>query len=206
MSDPARNAEIAAHLRAALAAIGQADDATLRAELKAIVDWQEAPLMQGLAKLSQQLGEALGELPVFDAAVGELPDACARLDHVLAMTEQASNRTLDLVEDSQRLMARLLIPDTNHEALLLQLRGNLSEMALAQSYQDLTGQIIKKVAGIVRGVHEQLSAVGLPPPNKGGSRRMETDPLAGAGPAIAGIDRPATSQSEADRLLSDLGL
>lgn len=205
MSDPARNADIAAHLRAALAAIGHADDATLKAELKAIVDWQEAPLMAGLSKLSQQLGEALGELPNVDAAVGELPDACARLDHVVAMTEQATNRTLDLVEDSQRLMETLLVPSADHDERLRALRSNLSEMALAQSYQDLTGQIIKKVAGIVRGVHDQLTAMGLPPTG-GGARKKDDDPLAGAGPAIAGVDRPAASQSDADDLLSDLGI
>jgi chemotaxis protein CheZ len=203
MSDPARNAEITAHLRAALAAISHADDASLRAELEAIVHWQEQPLMEGLSKLSQRLGEALGELPPVDPAVGELPDACTRLDHVVAMTEQATNRTLDLVEDSQRLMERLLVPSDDHEALLRQLRSNLSEMALAQSYQDLTGQIIKKVAGIVRGVHDQLTAVGLPP---GGSRRSEDDPLAGSGPSVAGVDRPPASQSDADDLLSNLGL
>ena len=161
--------------------------------------------MQGLAKLSQTLGEALGELPAVDAAVGELPDACARLDHVVAMTEQATNRTLDLVEDSQKLMEKLLVPGDDHEVLLRALRSNLSEMALAQSYQDLTGQIIKRVAGIVRGVHDQLTAMGLPPTG-GTARRKDEDPLAGSGPAIAGVDKPATSQSDADDLLSDLGL
>jgi len=205
MTDPARNAEITAHLRAALAAISDADDASLKAELGAIVQWQEQPLMQGLAKLSQSLGEALGEIPAVDAAVGELPDACARLDHVVAMTEQATNRTLDLVEDSQKVMEKLLVPSADHEALLRELRGNLSEMALAQSYQDLTGQIIKKVAGIVRGVHDQLTAMGLPPTGPG-TRRKDDDPLAGSGPAIAGVDKPPTSQSDADDLLSDLGL
>ena len=202
MSDPARNAEIASHLRAALAAIGHADDATLKAELRAIVQWQEAPLLAGLAKLSQQLGEALGELPVVDAAVGELPDACARLDHVVAMTEQATHRTLDLVEASQALMEQLAAPGADREALLRDLRGHLSEMALAQSYQDLSGQIIRKVAGIVRGVHDQLAAIGLPP----GAAPRAADPRAASGPAVAGIDRPAASQQDADDLLSHLGL
>ena len=205
MSATPSREEIAAHLRAALAAIGSADDVALKDELRTIVEWQEQPLLAGLARLSQQLGEALGELPVVDAAVGELPDACARLEHAVAMTEQAANRTLDLVEDSQKLMERLLVPSHDHEALLRQLRGNLSEMALAQSYQDLTGQIIRKVAGIVRGVHDQLTALGLPP---GGTapRRRADDPLAGSGPSLAGIDKPAASQQDADDLLSDLGI
>ena len=205
MTDPARNADIAAHLRAALAAIGAADEGQLKSELMAIVEWQDQPLLAGLAKLSQQLGEALRELPVVDSGVAELPDACARLDHVVAMTEQATNQTLDLVEDSQRKMEALLQPGADVEALHRELRSNLSNMALAQSYQDLTGQIIKKVAGIVRGVHDQLTAMGLPPTGPG-ARRKDDDPLAGSGPAIAGVDKPPTSQSDADDLLSDLGL
>ncbi|MBS3957788.1 MAG: protein phosphatase CheZ [Xanthomonadaceae bacterium] len=204
MSGAPSREEIALHLRAALAAIGAADEAALKAELAAIVHWQEQPLMAGLAKLAQQLGEALRELPVVDAAVAELPDVCARLDHVVAMTEQATHRTLDLVEDSQRLMEALNAPGADHGVLLKALRGNLSDMALAQSYQDLTGQIIRKVAGIVRDVHEQLGALGLPPGDT--TRRPATNPLAASGPAVAGIDRSAASQRDADDLLSDLGL
>lgn len=205
MNPPASNEEIAARLRAALAAISHADGDALKQELLAIVQWQEQPLMQGLAKLSQQLGQALGELPSVDAAVGELPDACARLDHVVAMTEQATNRTLDLVEDSQKLMERLLVPSADHEELLKSLRSNLQEMALAQSYQDLTGQIIKKVALIVRDVHDQLTDLGLPPGGRPASEKNH-DPLAGSGPAVAGVDKPSASQQDADDLLSDLGL
>lgn len=203
MSEITSSEAIARHLRAALAAIGAADEATLKAELASIVQWQEQPLMAGLAKLSQQLSEALRELPVTDAAVAELPDACARLDHVVAMTEQATHRTLDLVEESQRLMEKLQAPEADREALLKALRGNLSDMALAQSYQDLTGQIIRKVAAIVRNVHEQLGALGLPP--GGLPQRRDQDPLAASGPSLAGIDRPAASQRDADDLLSDLG-
>ncbi len=205
MSSLPCNADIEAHLGSALAAISEADDASLRAALKAIVDWQEAPLLAGMAKLSQQLGKALGELPIVDAAVGELPDACTRLDRVVDMTEQAANRTLDLVEDSKRLIDALHAPDADHAALLDALRGNLSDLALAQSYQDLTGQIIRKVAVIVRGVYEQLTAMGLPPPSTS-ARDQRLDPLAGAGPAVAGVDKPSASQRDADGLLSELGI
>jgi len=205
MNSPASNEEIAARLRAALAAIGHSDGDALKQELLAIVRWQEQPLMAGLAKLSQQLGQALGDLPSVDAAVGELPDACARLDHVVAMTEQATNRTLDLVEDSQKLMERLLVPSADHDVLLKSLRVNLQDMALAQSYQDLTGQIIKKVALIVRGVHDQLTDLGMPPGGRPVSEK-NIDPLAGSGPAVAGVDKPSASQQDADDLLSDLGL
>jgi len=201
MNLPADNAEIAQHLRLALEAIGRADGEALRGELSHIVTWQEQPLLAGLSRLSRELGQALGELPPVDAAVGELPDACARLDKVVEMTEQAAGQTLDLVEDSQRLMARIAAGDADAE-VMAKLRANLSEMALAQSYQDLTGQIIRKVAGIVRRVHDQLTALGLPP----GVETPAADADAkGHGPAVPGVDRPAVSQDDADALLSNLG-
>ena len=85
--------------------------------------------------------------------------------------------------------------------MLERIRHNLTEIALTQSYQDLTGQIIRRVAGIVRRVHEGFGALGLPPPEEPG---LPDNGL--AGPAVAGLDRHAVSQDAADDLLSDLGL
>ena len=84
-------------------------------------------------------------------------------------------------------------------AQLERIRHNLTEIALTQSYQDLTGQIIRRVVGIVRRVHEGFGALGLPP------EQHRTDPAL-AGPALKGLDRHAVSQNDADDLLSDLGL
>ena len=84
-------------------------------------------------------------------------------------------------------------------AQLERIRHNLTEIALTQSYQDLTGQIIRRVVGIVRRVHEGFGALGLPP------EQHRTDPEL-AGPALKGLDRHAVSQNDADDLLSDLGL
>ena len=82
------------------------------------------------------------------------------------------------------------------------IRHNLTEIALTQSYQDLTGQIIRRVVGIVRRVHEGFGALGLPP-QEDDARRRDTGL---AGPAVTGLDRHQVSQVDADDLLSDLGL
>jgi chemotaxis protein CheZ len=117
------------------------------------------------------------------------------------MTEQASHTTLDLAEQCRgyatQLKGTALSPE--QAALVDSIGKGLSDMALAQSYQDLTGQIIRRVAGIVRRVHEGFGALGLPPPEK-----KNTSDL--AGPAVAGLDRNAYSQNDADDLLSGLGL
>ncbi len=188
-------------LQHALDALEQGDEAGWRHELDAIAAWRTQPVMQGLGRLARELAQTLGELPPTDA--GELDDACARLDHVVEMTEQASHTTLDLAEQCRGYATRLKGTDLSPEqaALVDSIGKGLSEMALAQSYQDLTGQIIRRVAGIVRRVHEGFGALGLPPPEKSRDRGSEL-----AGPAVAGLDRNAFSQDDADDLLSGLGL
>jgi chemotaxis protein CheZ len=188
-------------LQTALDALEQGDEAGWRRELDAIAAWRTQPMMQGLGRLARELAQTLGELPPTDA--GELDDACSRLDHVVEMTEQASHKTLDLAEQCRgyatQLKATALSAD--QAALVDNIGKGLSEMALAQSYQDLTGQIIRRVAGIVRRVHESFNALGIPPPEKNRDKASEL-----AGPAVAGLDRNAFSQDDADDLLSGLGL
>jgi len=187
-------------LQGALDALESGDEAAWRREIDTLAAWRTRPMMQGLSRLARELGQALGELPTINAEAGELDDACARLDHVVAMTEQASHRTLDLAEECRRLADQLaadgLAPQQGE--ILEKIRHNLTEMALTQSFQDLTGQIIRRVAGIVRRVHEGFGALGLPP------KEEPRDGL--AGPAVAGLDRHAVSQVDADDLLSELGL
>ena len=192
-------AALVERLQHALDALEQGDEAGWRRELDTIAAWRTQPMMQGLGRLARELAQTLGELPPTDA--GELDDACSRLDHVVEMTEQASHKTLDLAEQCRSYATQLKGTALSSEqaALVDSIGKGLSEMALAQSYQDLTGQIIRRVAGIVRRVHEGFGALGLPPPEK-----KETSEL--AGPAVAGLDRNAFSQDDADDLLSGLGL
>lgn len=188
-------------LQHALDALEQGDEAGWRRELDAIAAWRTQPMMQGLGRLARELAQTLGELPpTHGHSANDLDDACARLDHVVEMTEQASHKTLDLAEQCRGLADQLKASPLSGEQTQLvdQIRAGLSEMALAQSYQDLTGQIIRRVAGIVRRVHEGFGALGLPPPEK------KDNGL--AGPAVAGLDKNAFSQDDADDLLSGLGL
>ncbi|MGS1079438.1 protein phosphatase CheZ [Pseudoxanthomonas beigongshangi] len=193
-------AALVERLQHALDALEQGDEAGWRRELDTIAAWRTQPMMQGLGRLARELAQTLGELPPTHGA-GDLDDACARLDHVVAMTEQASHKTLDLAEQCRELADQLKATTLSGEQTRVvdQIRAGLSEMALAQSYQDLTGQIIRRVAGIVRRVHEGFGELGLPPPEK-----KKDDGL--AGPAVAGLDKNAFSQDDADDLLSGLGL
>ena len=192
---------LALRLQEALDALESGDETAWRQRIDGLVALRTQPMMSGLSRLARELGQALGELPTVPSEAGELDDACARLDHVVAMTEQATHRTLDLADQCRDLLEGVRIEgvSTRQDEVLDRVRHNLTEIGLTQSYQDLTGQIIRRVAGIVRKVHEGFGALGLPP-------REEAAEPALAGPAVSGLDRHAVSQDDADALLADLGL
>lgn len=200
-----QRSELIAHLSEALAALEAGDEAHCKQHLQAVNQAHNGVLLQTLSRLARELGQALGELPTVPSQAGELDDACARLDHVVDMTEKATHRTLDLAEQCRELVGGLQHSpmDAAQAAVLDVIRHNLTEIALTQSYQDITGQIIRRVAGIVRGMHEGLSSLDLLPATAPPVRTVER---ALAGPALNGLDTHAVSQVDADDLLSDLGL
>jgi chemotaxis protein CheZ len=182
-------------LQAALTAIEADDEDAFRVQISRIVEYRSSPVITALARLTRELSETLGSLHASDPMFAELPDACARLEHVVRMTEEATHKTLDLVERSRFLVEQL--PADSCADTVGELRLNLSNVALAQAYQDLTGQIIKRVVGVVRRVHETVAAFGV-----------DSDPSirAGlAGPSVAGLDN-GVSQVDADDLLKQLDI
>ena len=113
------------------------------------------------------------------------PDARKRLTHVVKLTDEAAHRTLDLVElcgplvdEAARGSAQLLEAWDSHgdrdaaiaaqwperAAVFLDrtradseaLRAHLSELLMAQGYQDITGQIIRSVIALVDELEQVL--------------------------------------------------
>lgn len=186
-------------LHAALDALEADDHTAWRANVDELIQWRTQPLVQGLAKLARELEQALGD---GGSAVGggSLPEACVRLEHVVQVSESASHHCLDLIQECGMLLGTL--PDAAHEeqaATIAAIRSRLSEMTAAQGYQDLTGQIIRRVVVLVNAVHVGLGdyAIDAPPLTLGNQ---------GQGPAVAGVDAAPTSQHDANQLLSSLGL
>lgn len=89
-------------------------------------------------------------------------------------------------------------------------RSNLSEVLLAQGYQDLTGQIIRGVMKLVRELEVALgNLVQLSSTRTAQVGAVLSDETRrGFGPVVPGIDRgPAVSgQQDVDALLSGLGM
>jgi len=166
----------------------------------------------------------------------EVPDARKRLAHVVKLTEEAAHRTLDLVEQSSPLVDRaalgaaqlieewglhgsrqLAVATLWPERVLVtlertlrdseHLRRYLSQMLLAQGYQDLSGQIIGSVVTLVvelESVLGQLVAIA----NGEDTRRMPVLKLedlqalsqarGAAGPQVPGVKNGAVVEGQAD--------
>ncbi len=189
------------HLLAALAALEQDDETGWRRNVDELIQWRTQPLVQGITRLARELEQALGETGPA-ASPTSLPEACARLEHVVALTENASMHSLDLIDECGALLRSLEAAVPEQAGVVQDIRGRLSELTATQGYQDLTGQIILRVVGLVRAVHaglgeiigEDEAPVRLAQDNRG------------HGPAVAGLDAAPASQDEANQLLSSLGI
>jgi chemotaxis protein CheZ len=178
-------------------------------------------------------------------ASNEVPDARKRLAHVVQLTDEAAHRTLDLIEKSGPLVeqnareaAELLESWKVHGSRTLaaaslwperaltflersqedadRIRSLLSEMLMAQGYQDITGQIIRSVislVGEIEAVLGQLAAIA----NGEDTRRMPALNFArptdkqnlqqGMGPQVPGVASPGAAvggQDDIDALLASM--
>ncbi len=92
-----------------------------------------------------------------------------------------------------------------------QLHLNMTEIMMAQDFQDLTGQVIKRVIELVKEVEDSLihllTVFGEPESNKANEEEKTVDNNGVEGPIIDAETREdaVSSQDEVDDLLSSLG-
>lgn len=180
----------------------------------------------------------------------EIRDASNRLNYVIDLTQQAAEKTMDMVEEAAPIAlhmgqeasalrdewAKLKRREMNAEEFrelyerMDQFLGqmvtgtdtlgrNLQEIILEQGFQDLTGQVLKRVIGLISEVEQDLVSLvriagqveeitGLTPDadkeKEAGRKRHSTD---AEGPQIHAKERAdvVSGQDEVDDLLSSLG-
>lgn len=89
-----------------------------------------------------------------------------------------------------------------------EIHNNLSEMTLAQGFQDLTGQVLRQVIGLVEEVENNLvKLVKVAGQTQQGGETKFVDPLKAEGPQINTKNKPnvVNNQDDVDDLLSSLG-
>jgi len=214
-------------------ALERGDAAAELAAVHAILGLHEKRLHSNLSRIASDLREALSasQFPteLSRIARSELPDAQQRLNRVIELTEAAADTSLTAVETALPLAKdiRLSIEqlgasasgdtaaDSDDRPLIgllnriaadaAEIEKCLSDILMAQGFQDITGQIIRRIVKLVAELEEHLSATALP----GGPHEDErsADLHRGNGPALNGIDKSALEhQQDVDDLLGQLGL
>ncbi len=215
-----------------LVAAISADDLSAEHEVADIIGRTRfADVYAELDRITQELQDALCNVRVADQlsklAHKELPGAQLRLNQVIDLTEDAANKTLTAVEEALPLAQRMVNAANDHlerwpenspgldadTRMLLKavaadaglLRTRLSDVMLAQGFQDLTGQIIKPVMRLVGELTSSLEAT-LGKANGAGEGQGPSS--AGHGPAVPGLnaDQAVNGQQDVDDLMSSLGL
>jgi chemotaxis protein CheZ len=233
MAQPAKQLDSLALARRLVDAIEAGDSNHADDLIKALHDGRFDALYQEIGKLTRDVHDTFANLAgderLVSLAQRQMPDARERLRYVVDKTEEAADRTLTAVENmlpmtdnmvqqaghlrtamndarddlQQRMHAFLDVVESDGRKL----RSSLSEVLMAQEYQDLTGQVIKRTIDLVGQVEEKLvelvSACGVVA--SGGAAPVATPGATSFGPAVREDDNVVGRQADVDELLANLG-
>lgn len=181
--------------------------------LDSLVRQREQKLFRALGVLARDLHDAVSRLGgdlVQEGYPDNVTDARKHLQDVLEMSSQAAHRTIDFAErmrpqaaalasDAQAMLASadgsaepVVALATQANAFAEHCTAGLNDMVMAQSWQDLSGQRIKKVVSFIGSVESaMIELVRLTGALSGRETVEEVEKI--------------NSQDEADRLLSEFG-
>lgn len=149
------------------------------------------------------LGAVEDSLPLADS----LRDDARHLADQWARFNSRQLTVDDFRELSTELSAFLEVTQANTE----QLHGKLTEVLLAQGYQDITGQIVRKVIDLVNDVEGKLVELIRLSGHRARPTPQQVPPahrdIEAQGPAVPGVDKGerVNGQDDVDDLLSSLG-
>jgi chemotaxis protein CheZ len=201
-----------------------------------------------LVRMLRESMRELGLDKEVEKAAQAIPDARDRLSYIASMTEQAAERALNAIDRAQPIQDEIgsraealsqrwqawsdspapdlsgaLVADTRAyldavPGMAQSTNKELLDIMMAQDFQDLTGQVIKRMVEVVRGMEFELLQVLLDNvPDSSGrgelQRRtdeMKADALRGTtllnGPQVRDNEPEVVSnQDQVDDLLAELG-
>jgi len=190
--------------------------------LDLIVASRNRDLLHQVEEIADNLHETLDgfgeDAKLLQHTKQDLPDTTERLQYVIETTEQASNKTLSSAENISALLETLAdsIEGASERKLLEEAKNEITEIMKAQSYQDLTGQVLNRVIMLVGSVEQSLvelieksgislDEITLPEQSKEAQKAQE---MKGLGPNVTQSSQKqfAQSQQDVDNLLDDLGI
>jgi chemotaxis signal transduction protein/chemotaxis regulatin CheY-phosphate phosphatase CheZ len=192
-----------------MTAVSEHDYGKADAAIQKIVKLGQGDLFKEVGKITRKLHDAIISFKeavdprLKDLTQAEIPNAVDKLQFVIDKTEEAANRTMSVVEkyilsmDDLATHLRKVQGPPETIAFLKEfkngLEDDLTEILTTQSFQDLTGQTIKKVITLVHDIEDELV-------------RLVTSfgvKIEGAAVPVAVVEK--VSQKDVDELLKNLG-
>ncbi|MCS7202876.1 MAG: protein phosphatase CheZ [Thermodesulfovibrio sp.] len=153
-------------------AVSQGDFESADKIMNNIIQKSQSELFKEIGKVARKLHESLKSFrEIIDPRLKELatekmPRAVDQLEMVIEKTEEAANKTMEIVEKYILIMDNLAdhirqIQAPEESIKFLKefknaLEDDLTEILTTQSFQDLTGQILKKVISLVSELEVEL--------------------------------------------------
>lgn len=190
--------------------------------LDLIVASRNEDLLHQVEEIAYNLHETLesfgSDARLLQQTKQDLPDTTERLEYVIKTTEEASNKTLSSAENITALLETLSNSSQSESELALidQAKNEVTEIIMAQSFQDLTGQVLNRVILLVTSLEQSLleliekSGIQLDqvPILTESKEAQKAEEMKGLGPNVARSSQHHTvqSQQDVDDLLGDLGI
>ncbi|GKT11157.1 MAG: chemotaxis protein CheZ [Thiomicrorhabdus sp.] len=196
--------------------------------LDELTQLRESELYLKLSVLTEDLHhtlDGLSDQSLLLQTKHDIPDANERLEYVIQTTADASNQTLELAEKSISLLLsverdlNIMLPSDKRGSIenkLADLGVELQNIMLAQSFQDLTGQVLNRVTLILSLLEQSLIHLidkskhdyDAIPDRELSSEEINTLQMRGIGPNVTLKSKhdSAQSQDDVDDLLADLGI
>lgn len=170
-------------------------------------------LHNSIAGFQHDIGPQLAHM-----AATDVPEAANQLQHVIAMTDSAANTVLELAEYQTKLLneqkdaiMQLSTPDIQIKPPQLaqiseynqQLTKTTTDIVMAQGFQDLSGQVLKRVITLISEVQDSL--VDLVRMFGVADNAMNQEMPQSAVAKAAENQKSACNQDDIDSLLGSLG-
>ncbi|HUJ18048.1 MAG TPA: protein phosphatase CheZ [Nitrospirota bacterium] len=193
-----------------MTAVSEQNYETADAAIQTIVKNGHGDLFKEVGKITRKLHDSIKSFReavdprLKDITRAEIPNAVDKLQFVIEKTEEAANKTMSVVEkyilrmdDLSGHIRKVQGPPETIEYLKVFKNGledDFTEILTTQSFQDLTGQTIKKVITLVNDIEGELVRLVT-------SFGVKIEP--GSKEPAAAAEK--VSQSDVDDLLKELG-
>lgn len=193
-----------------------------------ITQIRESELYQQVSALTENLHKTLDDLDdttLLMQTKHDIPDATERLEYVIQATEEASSKTLDQAEQALQRVDKVKglmdseLTESVKQSLDIELNKiseKLTDIMLAQSFQDLTGQVLNRVIFIISSLEQSLIKLiensrhdyHAIPDRVESDENKKASEMKGVGPNVTQNSKQdiVESQDDIDDLLSDLGI